>query len=120
MTPIPTPERGGMGHPLTWSGQGWRRATRPCFAAGRCESVAATANCVCVRQLGTSRASDTDRMAEVPTTFDALSVMIYGGLGRYSRETSLVFSAAVEEWRRELQSGVNKPDIDIYSIDVNL
>jgi len=46
--------------------------------------------------------------------------MIYGGLGHYSRETSLVFSAAVEEWPRELQSGVDKPEIDIYSIDVNL
>jgi NTE family protein len=38
-----------------------------------------------------------DQAAEVPTTFDVLSVMIYGGLGRYSRETSLAFSAAVEE-----------------------
>jgi NTE family protein len=61
-----------------------------------------------------------DQMAEVPNTLDVLGAMIYGGLGRYSRETSLTFAAAVEDWRRELQSGGTTSDVDIFSIEVNL
>jgi NTE family protein len=59
-----------------------------------------------------------DQMAEVPSALDVLGAMIYGGLGRYSRETSLIFAAAVEEWRRELQSVA--VDADIFSIEINL
>jgi hypothetical protein len=57
-------------------------------------------------------------MAEVPNALDVLGAMIYGGLGRYSRETSLIFAAAVEDWRRELQSVA--VDVDIFSIEINL
>jgi NTE family protein len=59
-----------------------------------------------------------DQMAEVPNALDVLGAMIYGGLGRYSRETSLIFAAAVDEWRRELQSVA--VDVDIFSIEINL
>jgi NTE family protein len=59
-----------------------------------------------------------DQMAEVPNALDVLGAMIYGGLGRYSRETSLIFAAAVEEWRHELQSVA--VDADIFSIEINL
>jgi NTE family protein len=59
-----------------------------------------------------------DQMAEVPNPLDVLGAMIHGGLGRYSRETSLVFAAAVEDWRRELQSV--STEVDIFSIEINL
>lgn len=44
-----------------------------------------------------------ERSAEVPSSFEVLSAMINGGLGRYSSETELVFSGAVAQWERELR-----------------
>jgi hypothetical protein len=52
-----------------------------------------------------------------------VDAMIYGGLARYSRETSLVFREAVDQWRRELRDrtpGMAGADVDIFSIEVNL
>jgi|APFre7841882724_1041349.scaffolds.fasta_scaffold02628_4 NTE family protein len=64
-----------------------------------------------------------ERRGEVPGTAEVLHAMVYGGLGRYSRETSLVFSDAVSEWRRELQTAAASTpgaDVDIYAIEINL
>jgi len=119
MTPIPTPETGGMGHHnFEWSRLAVCDPSLLCRRAMRIRRCHGEL-CLCPSTRNVARQL-LDQTAEVPTTFDVLSVMIYGGLGHYSRETSLVFSAAVEEWPRELQSGADKPEIDIYSIDVNL
>lgn len=64
-----------------------------------------------------------DRSDKVPGTVDALSAMIFGGLGRFSKETSLVFSDAVEQWRRELRSDARwaaESQADIFSIEIRL
>jgi NTE family protein len=62
-----------------------------------------------------------DGRGTVPTTLEVLDAMIYGGLGRQSVETSLVFADAVALWRRELRS-IASPgsDVDIFSIEVSL
>lgn len=62
-----------------------------------------------------------DKQAEVPTMFEVLDTMVFGALSRYSRETSLVFSDAVEQWRRELRSdAADTSDFDIFLIQINL
>jgi hypothetical protein len=52
-----------------------------------------------------------------------LNAMVYGGLGRFSKETSLVFSDAVEQWRKELRSDPRwaaEAQADIFSIEIKL
>ena len=64
-----------------------------------------------------------DVSGEVPGTVDVLNAMIGGGLGRFSRETSLVFSDAVEQWRKELRSDprwASEEQADIFSIEIKL
>jgi NTE family protein len=64
-----------------------------------------------------------DQSGAVPGTLDALRAMIFGGLGRFSKETSLVFSDAVEQWRRELRSDPRwavESQADIFSIEIRL
>lgn len=64
-----------------------------------------------------------DQSDEVPGMVDVLNAMIYGGLGRFSKETSLVFSDAVEQWRKELQSDprwARDAQAGIFSIELNL
>lgn len=62
-----------------------------------------------------------DSSDEVPSPFAVLDAMIYAGLGRSSKETTLVFSDAVDQWRREIQMrpGLGS-DADIYSIELKL
>jgi NTE family protein len=59
-----------------------------------------------------------EKSAQVPGTLDVLGALVNGNLGRHSRETELVFSDAIEQWRAELQSGGT--DVEIFSIEVNL
>jgi NTE family protein len=64
-----------------------------------------------------------DQSAEVPGTLEVLRAMVYGGLGRVSKETSLVFGDAVEQWRTELRSDprwVAEGLADIFSIEIRL
>jgi NTE family protein len=64
-----------------------------------------------------------DRSGTVPGTIDALTAMIFGGLGRFSKETSLVFSDAVEQWRKELRADPRwaaESQADIFSIEIRL
>ncbi len=64
-----------------------------------------------------------DQSGEVPGTLDVLNAMVYGGLGRFSKETSLVFSDAVGQWRRELRSDPRwaaEALADIFSIEIKL
>ena len=64
-----------------------------------------------------------DQSGAVPGTVDALGAMIFGGLGRFSKETSLVFSDAVEQWRRELRADPRwaaESQADIFSIEIRL
>jgi NTE family protein len=64
-----------------------------------------------------------DQSGAVPGTLDALSAMIFGGLGRFSKETSLVFSDAIEQWRRELRADPQwaaESQADIFSIEIRL
>jgi NTE family protein len=62
-----------------------------------------------------------DSRDEVPSTLAVLDALVYAGLGRSSRETSLVFGDAVAQWRREIQStpGLGS-DADIYAIELKL
>jgi NTE family protein len=62
-----------------------------------------------------------DSSDEVPSTWEVLDALVYAGLGRSSKETSLVFSDAVAQWRREIQTtpGLGS-DADIYSIELKL
>jgi NTE family protein len=64
---------------------------------------------------------DMDRSDEVPSTLAVLNALVYAGLRRSSKETSLVFSDAVAQWRQEIQStpGLGN-DADIYSIELKL
>lgn len=62
-----------------------------------------------------------DQRGEVPSPVEVANAMIYGGLGRVSRETSLVFNEAVEQWRRELRAlGPGARNADIFAIEINL
>jgi NTE family protein len=62
-----------------------------------------------------------DERSTVPTTLEVLDAMIYGGLGRQSIETSLVFADSVALWRHELRSLAHAgTDVDIFSIEVAL
>lgn len=64
-----------------------------------------------------------DQSGEVPGSVDVLNAMVYGGLGRFSKETSLVFSDAVEQWRKELRSDPRwaaEALADIFSIEIKL
>lgn len=64
-----------------------------------------------------------DDSDEVPGPVDVLNAMVYGGLGRFSRETSLVFSDAVAQWRKELRADPRwaaESQADIFSIEVKL
>lgn len=62
-----------------------------------------------------------DLRGEVPSTLQVAKALIYSGLGRTSRETSLVFREAVAGWREELEAlGPAGGDADIFSIEVNL
>jgi NTE family protein len=66
----------------------------------------------------TRTASVLEKSAQVPGTLDVLGALVNGNLGRHSRETELVFSDAIDQWRAELQSGGT--DVEIFSIEVNL
>jgi NTE family protein len=59
-----------------------------------------------------------EKSAQVPGTLDVLGALVNGNLGRHSRETELVFSDAIDQWRADLQSGGT--EVEIFSIDVNL
>jgi NTE family protein len=64
-----------------------------------------------------------DQAGEVPGTIDVLNAVALGGLGRFSRETSLLFSDAVEQWREELRSDARwaaEAQADIFSIEIKL
>ncbi len=64
-----------------------------------------------------------DHSGEVPGTFDVVNAMVYGGLGRFSKETSLVFSDAVEQWRKELRADPRwaaEAQADLFAIEVKL
>jgi NTE family protein len=64
-----------------------------------------------------------DQRGEVPGTMNVLNAMVYGGLGRFSKETSLVFSDAVEQWRKDLRSDPRwaaEALADIFSIEIKL
>jgi NTE family protein len=64
-----------------------------------------------------------DHSGAVPGTVDALGAMIFGGLGRFSKETSLVLSDAVEQWRKELRADPRwaaESQADIFSIEIKL
>jgi len=64
-----------------------------------------------------------DHSGAVPSMVDALGAMIFGGLGRFSKETSLVLSDAVEQWRKELRSDPRwaaESQADIFSIEIKL
>jgi NTE family protein len=56
--------------------------------------------------------------ARTPSSLDVLGALVNGNLGRHSRETSLVFDDAIEQWRTELR--VDGADVDIFSIELNL
>ena len=47
-----------------------------------------------------------------------LGALVSGNLGRHSRETELVFSEAIEQWRTELQA--DGTDVDLFQIEVDL
>jgi NTE family protein len=64
-----------------------------------------------------------DGRSEVPGTLEVLDAMIYGGLGRFSRESSLVLGDAVAQWRRELRSDPRwaaQGLADVFSIEIKL
>jgi NTE family protein len=64
-----------------------------------------------------------DQRDTVPGTLDVLNTMINSELGRYSRETTLLFDDAVAQWRRELKSAsasIPGEGSDIFSITVDL
>lgn len=62
-----------------------------------------------------------DASDEVPSSLAVLDAMVYAGLGRSSKETSLVFSDAVAQWRREIQASPGLgSDADVYSIELKL
>jgi NTE family protein len=62
-----------------------------------------------------------DQRGEVPSMLEVANAMIYGGLGRVSRETSLLFSESVERWRQELRAlGPAARDADIFAIEITL
>jgi NTE family protein len=62
-----------------------------------------------------------DRSDEVPSSLAVLDAMIYAGLGRSSKETTLVFTDAVAQWRREIQTSPGLgSDADVYSIELKL
>lgn len=62
-----------------------------------------------------------DTREEVPPVRSVLDALVNAGLGRTSRETSLIFSDAVAQWRREIQStpGLGS-SADIYSIELKI
>ena len=64
-----------------------------------------------------------DHRGEVPGTVGVIHAMIYGGLGRFSKETALVFNDAVEQWRKELRLDPRyaaEAQADIFSIEIKL
>jgi NTE family protein len=64
-----------------------------------------------------------DTRSEVPGTIDVLNAMVYGGLGRFSKETSLVFGDAVAQWRKDLRADrrwAAEAQADIFSIEIKL
>jgi NTE family protein len=62
-----------------------------------------------------------DQRGEVPSMMEVAHAMIYGGGGRVSRETSLVFSEAVEQWRLELRAlGPAARNADIFAVEIAL
>lgn len=62
-----------------------------------------------------------DGSDEVPSSLAVLDALIYAGLGRSSKETTLVFGDAVAQWRREIQTSPGLgSDADVYSIELKL
>lgn len=62
-----------------------------------------------------------DTSDEVPSPLAVLDALIQAGLGRSSKETSLVFSDAVAQWRREIQASPGLgSDADVYAIELRL
>ncbi len=64
-----------------------------------------------------------DQQGEVPGMVDVLNAVAFGGLGRFSKETSLLFSDAVEQWRKELRADPRwapSAGADIFSIELKL
>ncbi len=66
----------------------------------------------------TGAPSSLESSPRVPGALDVLGALVNGNLGRTSRETTLVFKDAIDQWREELQQG--GADVDIFSIEVNL
>jgi NTE family protein len=66
----------------------------------------------------TGAPSSLESSPRVPGTLDVLGALVNGNLGRTSRETTLVFKDAIDQWREELQQ--DGADVDIFSIEVNL
>lgn len=61
---------------------------------------------------------DRDR---TPGTIDVLGAMIEGSLGRFSRETALVFADTIDAWRRELRAAPGaSPDTDVFLVEIDL
>jgi NTE family protein len=94
------------------------------LGAGRAPAVPAPRRIVLISV--NSESSDglpIDHSAEVPGTVDVVHAMVYGGLGRFSKETSLVFGDAVEQWRKELRSDPRwaaQGLADVFSIEIKL
>lgn len=62
--------------------------------------------------------SPLEKSGSVPGTVAVLGALVSGNLGRHSRETELVFSEAIEQWRTELQA--DGTDVDLFQIEVDL
>ena len=61
---------------------------------------------------------DRDR---TPGAIDVLGAMIEGSLGRFSRETALVFADTIDAWRRELRAAPGaRPDADVFLVEIDL
>jgi NTE family protein len=62
-----------------------------------------------------------DRSDEVPSTMAVLDALVYAGLGRSSKETSLVFADAVQQWRQAIRASPGLgSDADIYAMELKL
>ena len=62
-----------------------------------------------------------DHSGDVPSIFSVMNALVYSGLGRYSRETSLVFGDAVQHWRKEIKANADLgSDADVYAIELKL
>ncbi|MDX2220722.1 MAG: patatin-like phospholipase family protein [Burkholderiales bacterium] len=64
-----------------------------------------------------------DGQSTVPSVLEVLDAMVFGGMGRYSRETALVFSDAVAQWQEQLNAASKGDGSDpplLHAIDLGL